>query len=85
MNFLQQRLAEVTDRVADLIAQSCELNELRERVRKAELSARRPRRLDRKNLGCFHRRANDHAPSSEVDFKYDQHSLILRRRTYRPT
>jgi hypothetical protein len=37
----QQRLAAVTARTADLLAQLNELNKLRERVRNAELSARR--------------------------------------------
>lgn len=45
MNFLQQRLTAATERTANLVAQLRELYELRERVRKAELSAR-PRRLD---------------------------------------
>jgi hypothetical protein len=44
MSFLQQRLAAVTDVTANLIAQLSELNELRERLRKAQLSARRTRR-----------------------------------------
>jgi hypothetical protein len=44
MGFLQQRLAAVTDVTANLIAQLSELNELRERLRKAQLSARRTRR-----------------------------------------
>jgi len=42
------RLAIVSDTAANLIAQLSELNELRERVRKAELSARRSQRIDRK-------------------------------------
>jgi hypothetical protein len=42
------RLAIVSDTAANLIAQLSELNELRERVRKAELSARRSQRVDRK-------------------------------------
>ncbi|MEA2912934.1 MAG: hypothetical protein QOJ15_5015 [Bradyrhizobium sp.] len=41
-------LAIVSDTAANLIAQLSELNELRERVRKAELSARRSQRIDRK-------------------------------------
>jgi hypothetical protein len=41
----EARLAAVTDAAANFIAQLCELNELRERVRKAELSARRSRRI----------------------------------------
>jgi hypothetical protein len=48
MSFLQQRLATVTDAAANLIAQLCELNELRERVRKAQLSVRRPGRTNRR-------------------------------------
>ena len=39
------RLAIVSDTAANLIAQLSELNELRERVRKAELSARRSQRI----------------------------------------
>jgi hypothetical protein len=46
MSSLQQRLAAVTDAAANLIAQLCELNELRDRVRKAQLSARRSRRTN---------------------------------------
>jgi hypothetical protein len=43
MSFLQQqRLAEITQRTADLLAQLYELYELREQVRKVELSGRRP-------------------------------------------
>jgi len=42
------RLVIVTDTAANLIAQLSELNELRERVRKAELSARRSRPVDRR-------------------------------------
>src|ERR1700730_17602321 len=42
------RLAIVTDTAANLITQLRELNELRERVRKAELSARPTQRIDRK-------------------------------------
>jgi hypothetical protein len=38
------RLLVITDAVANLIAQLSELNELHEPVRKADLSARRPRR-----------------------------------------
>jgi len=44
MSFLQQRLAAVTDVAATLIAQLSELNELREQVRKAQLTVRRTRR-----------------------------------------
>jgi hypothetical protein len=44
MHLLQQRLAAVTGATANLVARLCELNQLRERVRKAELSARRTRR-----------------------------------------
>jgi hypothetical protein len=46
MNTLQ-RLAAITDAMANLIAQLRELNELREQVRKAELSARRSRPISR--------------------------------------
>jgi hypothetical protein len=41
MNSLQQRLAALTDTTANLKAQLCELNELRERVEKELLSARK--------------------------------------------
>jgi hypothetical protein len=41
MNSLQQRLAAFTDTAANLKAQYCELKELRERVRKKLLSARK--------------------------------------------
>jgi hypothetical protein len=44
---LHQRLAAVTDRAANLIAQLRELNELRDQVRKAEL-AQRSRRVERR-------------------------------------
>jgi hypothetical protein len=43
-----QRLAAITDATANLIAQLRELDELREQVRKAELSARRSRPTTRK-------------------------------------
>jgi hypothetical protein len=42
------RLAIVTDAAANLMTQLSELNEMRERVRKAELSARPTQRIDRK-------------------------------------
>jgi hypothetical protein len=56
MSSLQQRLPAVTDTrlaaiahtTANLIAQLCELNRLRDRLRKAQLSARRSRRIDRR-------------------------------------
>lgn len=48
MDFFQQSLAAVNDRAANLIAQLCELNQLRERFRKAQLSARRSRRRYRR-------------------------------------
>jgi hypothetical protein len=41
MNSLQQRLAAFTETAANLKAQYCELNELREQVRKKLLSARK--------------------------------------------
>ena len=44
MTFHQQRLAAVTDATANLIVQLSELNELREQVRKAQLSVRRSSR-----------------------------------------
>jgi ATPase subunit of ABC transporter with duplicated ATPase domains len=46
MSSLQQRIAAVTDTIANLIAQLRELDRLRERVRKAKLSAWRSRRID---------------------------------------
>jgi hypothetical protein len=49
MNTLQ-RLAAITDATANLIAQLRELNELREQVRKAELSARRSRSISRRKI-----------------------------------
>jgi hypothetical protein len=42
----EARLSVVTGAAANLIAQLAELNELRERVRKAELSARRSRQTN---------------------------------------
>jgi hypothetical protein len=45
MRSLEQRLAAVTDTVANLNAQFSELNRLRERVRKAQLLARRSGRM----------------------------------------
>jgi hypothetical protein len=47
------RLSIVTNVAAHLIAQLCELNELRERVRKAKLSARRARRTGHKTEHAF--------------------------------
>lgn len=44
MSFLQQRLAALTDTSANLVAQLSELNRLRDRVRTAQLAARRSRR-----------------------------------------
>jgi len=41
LHSLQQRLAAFTDTAANLKAQYCELNELRERIRKKLLSARK--------------------------------------------
>jgi hypothetical protein len=40
------RLAAITDVAANLKAQFSELNKLRDQVRKAQLSARRSRRID---------------------------------------
>jgi hypothetical protein len=51
MSILQQRLA--ADAAANLIAQLCELNELRERVRKAQLSVRRQRRTNHRKERAF--------------------------------
>jgi hypothetical protein len=44
--FTETRLSVVTDAAAKLIAQLSELNELREQVKKAQLSARRSRRAN---------------------------------------
>jgi flagellar biosynthesis/type III secretory pathway chaperone len=38
MSFLQPNLTAVTDKAASLVAQLCELNQLRERLRMAQLS-----------------------------------------------
>jgi hypothetical protein len=43
-----QRLTAITDATANLVAQLRELNELREQVRKAELSARKSRPISRR-------------------------------------
>jgi hypothetical protein len=48
MRSLQQRITAVADATADLIAQLHELNRLRKLVRIALLSARKPRRIDRR-------------------------------------
>ena len=40
------RLAAITDTAANLKAQLCELNRLRDRVRRAQLSARSSQRID---------------------------------------
>jgi len=45
-----QRLPANTDVTADLIAQLRELDELREQVRKAELSAQRSRPINRRKI-----------------------------------
>jgi hypothetical protein len=45
-----QRLAAITETAANLIAQLRELNELREQVRKAELSAWRSRPVGRRKM-----------------------------------
>jgi hypothetical protein len=42
-------LAAITDTAANLEAQLCELNRLRDRIRKAHLPARRTRRIDHSN------------------------------------
>jgi hypothetical protein len=47
MSSLERRLAAVTSRTADLIAQLIELNKLRDRLRKAQL-AWRSRRIERR-------------------------------------
>ncbi len=64
MSSLQQRLTTATDTrlavvinaVVNLNVQLCELNELRERVRKAQLSARKS---PQRNLPSARRRRND--------------------------
>jgi hypothetical protein len=48
MPSVQQRVAELASTTADLIARLRELEELRERVRKAEISARTLRRITNK-------------------------------------
>jgi hypothetical protein len=53
VGYLQQRLADVADVTANLIAELCELNELRDRFRAAQLSARRSRRIDGKKRPRF--------------------------------
>jgi hypothetical protein len=45
MRSIQRRIATVASTAANLIAQLCELNELRERIKKAQLSDRRSRRI----------------------------------------
>jgi ribosomal protein S9 len=56
------RLSVVTGTAAELIAQLSELNELRERVRKAQLSARRSRRIDcKKRMNRYSRRRSQTA------------------------
>jgi hypothetical protein len=45
-----QRLTAITDATANLVAQLRELKELREQVRKAELSARRSRPISRRKI-----------------------------------
>ena len=44
MSNLQQRLAAITDTAANLIARLSELNQLRDQLRRKQLSARRTRR-----------------------------------------
>jgi hypothetical protein len=51
-----QRLAAITDATANLIAQLREVNELREQVRKAELSARKSRPISRRKINSERRR-----------------------------
>jgi hypothetical protein len=53
VSFLQRRLADFTDATANIVAQLCELNELRDRFRAAQLSARRSRRIDIKKRPRF--------------------------------
>jgi hypothetical protein len=53
---LQQRLAAITDTAANLKAQLSELDELRERIRKAELVWRLPQ-VDRRIQRSMSRRA----------------------------
>jgi hypothetical protein len=48
MSTLEQRLTAVADAAANLIAQLYELHQLRDRVRKAELSAWRSQQIDRR-------------------------------------
>jgi hypothetical protein len=55
MNTLQ-RLAAITDATANLVAQLRELNQLREQVRKAELSARRSRAISQRKMAFYDER-----------------------------
>jgi hypothetical protein len=48
MSSLQQHITAVTDTATDLIAQLRELDRLRKLIRIALLSARKPRRIDRR-------------------------------------
>ena len=58
-----QRLAALTDATANLKAQLRELNELREQVRKAELSARRSRPISQRKI-TFNNETNERAAPS---------------------
>jgi hypothetical protein len=72
MSPLQQRIAAVTDTTANLIAQLRELDLLRERVREAQLSAKREPRPKRLNgNGTSHvshsNRPNVNLPTAAAD------------------
>jgi hypothetical protein len=60
MSSLRRRIAVVTDRAANLIDKLRELDQLRDRVRKARLSARRSRPIN-------HRKGRAHCDASRVD------------------
>ena len=54
---------------------------------RAWLGRRRTRSMAcwlKQKFGCFHRPANDHAPSGEVDFKCKQHLSPPSRQTFPP-
>ena len=53
MRSFQQRLATFTDNTANLVIQLWELNELRERLRQAQQSARRLRQSKRRKRAPF--------------------------------
>ena len=46
MTSLQRRISAITRETDHLVAQLCELDRLREQIRKAQLAVRRSRRID---------------------------------------